>query len=154
MLKFILYFFCYCELIRILTRMESSCVDPGTASQSSAPDGPDMPTNYTTATRVESLAHQLHVSYKKLNAAREQIQLLNKKIHGLQQRFDMAKRQRCEAFCYSINLSLSVVERVRNCYYEYVLGLSEEIEQQRVQIQLYSSVDVLDEYIFMSDSEE
>ena len=151
MSKFILYFFRYCELIRIFTRMESSCVDPGEASPSSAPDGPDMPTNHATA---ESLAHQLHVSYKKLNAARKQIQLLNRKIHGLQQRFDMAKRQRCEAFCYSINLSLSVVERVRNCYYEYVLGLTEEIEQQRVQIQLYSSVDVLDEYIFMSDSEE
>lgn len=62
-----------------------------------------------------------------LNRACVQIIMLDRRIQGLQKRFNMADRDGHCGFQYTIRMRLAVYENVRNMYYEYASKMKKMI---------------------------
>lgn len=71
---------------------------------------------------------------RKFRRACEQLVVLNAKIDGLQDRYNRAKADNARAFRYSLRLRLSVVEGMRNMYYDYAHWQAVQVTKLRTVI--------------------
>lgn len=66
---------------------------------------------------------------RKFRRARQQIQLLNNKIHDIQGRYDQAYKADSRSFRYTYRLQLSTLEGIRNAFYEYACQRADDLEE-------------------------
>ncbi len=69
-----------------------------------------------------------------LERACDQIVLLNKKIHALQKRYKKAKEDKMRSFQHNMLLRLTVVEGVKNMYFEYACNIADEVVELRKEL--------------------
>lgn len=70
-------------------------------------------------------------SERRFRRACEQIVLLNQKLEELQRRYNRAKDINQKSFRYSLRLRLSVLEGIRNTYFDYAHAKAEQVGELR-----------------------
>jgi hypothetical protein len=73
-------------------------------------------------------------SERRFRRSCEQIILLNTRLGELQLRYNRAKDANHKSFRYSLRLRLSVMEGLRNTYYEYAHAKAEQVGQLRKEL--------------------
>jgi hypothetical protein len=71
---------------------------------------------------------------RRFRKACEQIILLNSRFEELQLRYNRAKNANHKSFRYSLRLRLSVLEGLRNTYYEYAHAKAEQVGKLRKEL--------------------
>ena len=75
----------------------------------------------------EELANKIETLLTKYRTACKQVLLLNEQIEAVQCRYDRARTVNRRSFQYSLQLRIATLEEVRNAFYHYASGISDDI---------------------------